>query len=313
MYKKIDINLATHNINMPEEVFNNTVIVLENQSLSKERIVELHRSWGFTPKKTLPNKTVARLWFEDKKYYDLMYDTNYIKKETEGRSGLFGKGNLDWHLDGPTHPDPEDIISLYCVIPTSAKTHYINGVLAYEALDSSTKSYIEDINLVLGYNSEYYQNVNLPWFIRCNYNPECLSYDLNSEYIEDDVKELMAFTYIDRESVKPSVDSITKIGQQFYEESGKYKAVFRPLTITNTLGKPGLFFPPGAIIGFTGIPESEWRELYTFLWEHLKKWSFTRNWKVGDLVLWDNLMVNHKRDDLVVGEKRELWRFAIYV
>ena len=293
---------------IPKLVFENTIVVVPNQNFSKKRIVDLHKNWGYTPEKGI--------WFEDPEYPDLMYDTNFPKSETNNKDGLFGKGFLDWHLDGPTHPDPEDIISLYCAIPTRVKTHYIDGVSAYEDLSESMKSFIENLEVVIGYTSKEYQKVDLPWFIQCDYEPKCLAYDVRSlhGFTAEEAKEMMVYTYIQRKTeTNSNKEIVTEMGRKHHNPNGKWKAVFRKLTITNPLGKTGLFFPPGAIIGFVGVDEGDWKDLYRELWEHLKKFSITRNWNVGDLVLWDNLMVNHKRDQMIENEPRELWRFAIYV
>ncbi len=62
-----------------------------------------------------------------------------------------------------------------------------------------------------------------------------------------------------------------------------------------------------------GMPKEESDEILAQLFEHQKRPEFVyeHEWKVGDLVMWDNRCTNHARTDFPRDERRMLRRLTI--
>ena len=62
-----------------------------------------------------------------------------------------------------------------------------------------------------------------------------------------------------------------------------------------------------------GLSESESELLLEALWAHLYEPAhlYTHHWQVGDLVVWDNIAVQHARDDVALGVGRTLRRVPV--
>ena len=59
-----------------------------------------------------------------------------------------------------------------------------------------------------------------------------------------------------------------------------------------------------------GLPVAESESLLDFLWEHTKQDRFTwkQEWRVGDLVWWDNRCAMHRRDAFDPAARRLMHR-----
>ena len=59
-----------------------------------------------------------------------------------------------------------------------------------------------------------------------------------------------------------------------------------------------------------GLPVAESEALLDFLWEHTKQDKFTwkQEWRVGDLVWWDNRCAMHRRDAFDPSARRLMHR-----
>ena len=62
-----------------------------------------------------------------------------------------------------------------------------------------------------------------------------------------------------------------------------------------------------------GLPEDESDEILAYLFEHQKKPEFVyeHDWKVGDLIMWDNRCSIHARKDFPRDERRMLRRLTV--
>jgi len=62
-----------------------------------------------------------------------------------------------------------------------------------------------------------------------------------------------------------------------------------------------------------GLSEAESEDLLAALWRHLYEPAnvYTHRWRVGDLLVWDNIAVQHARDDIAIGIGRTLRRVPI--
>ena len=62
-----------------------------------------------------------------------------------------------------------------------------------------------------------------------------------------------------------------------------------------------------------GLDEPSSEALLAELWSELYAPTnvYTHHWRVGDLVVWDNIAVQHARDDVVGGSGRTLRRVPV--
>ena len=87
-----------------------------------------------------------------------------------------------------------------------------------------------------------------------------------------------------------------------------------PIVITDKITNKKLLFlgrrPHAYIIGLE-LEESE--DLLNEIWEHAtdKKFTWTQNWEKGDLLMWKNLNVLHKRDAFDPNTRRIMHRTQI--
>jgi len=80
------------------------------------------------------------------------------------------------------------------------------------------------------------------------------------------------------------------------EQQARTPDVVQPIVAVNpTNGKKCLFVNSGFTTSIVGMPEKESSELLEFLFEHCKRPEFTyrHNWRVGDMLIWDNISTQH--------------------
>jgi alpha-ketoglutarate-dependent taurine dioxygenase len=73
--------------------------------------------------------------------------------------------------------------------------------------------------------------------------------------------------------------------------------VSHPVFLTHPItGKKVIYANPGYAARIDGWPEAESREMLDFLFRHQTKTEYlhTHHWRVGDLLIWDNLQTVHK-------------------
>ena len=107
--------------------------------------------------------------------------------------------------------------------------------------------------------------------------------------------------------------------KKMYDEKGAFfNCVYKKITHRHRLtGIIGLYYPFTNVMGYHDIPEDEWTDLHEFLSSHYVKFSYSHEWKRGDVVLFDNTQGLHKRDNIPLGDNglpqdRELWRGAFW-
>lgn len=78
-------------------------------------------------------------------------------------------------------------------------------------------------------------------------------------------------------------------------------------------GRSALFVSELMTEEIVGLPKEESEEILATLFEHQKKPAFVyeHEWKVGDLVLWDNRCTIHARTDFPRDERRMLRRLTV--
>jgi taurine dioxygenase len=95
---------------------------------------------------------------------------------------------------------------------------------------------------------------------------------------------------------------------------GKIPAVVHPVVLTHPVtGLKGLYVSEGTTVRINGIPEKESRELLEFLLAHLVRPEFVwlQEWKVGDIIVWDNRVTQHRSAPYAPSERRLLKRTTV--
>ena len=90
--------------------------------------------------------------------------------------------------------------------------------------------------------------------------------------------------------------------------------VAHPLVNTHPVsGRKSLYLDPTTTVGIDGLPEEEGRELLESLNRHATRPEFvyTHRWQIGDLVMWDNGFLLHRRDPFDAQQNRLLKRTTI--
>ena len=118
-------------------------VLLRNQELTKDEYARILALWGDKPQ--------HHAWYEDPDHHQIQYVTNRAMPELGGKRGIFPRGELEWHCNGTLALDPEDCVTLYCVVPTKDRcdTIFLNGVEAYKDLPNDIKQQIENTLLMI--------------------------------------------------------------------------------------------------------------------------------------------------------------------
>jgi alpha-ketoglutarate-dependent taurine dioxygenase len=108
------------------------------------------------------------------------------------------------------------------------------------------------------------------------------------------------------------LDRFSKSDKEITEEARKRTPdVVHPLVLQHPLlGKPVLYLDPSTMIGIVGMQEAESARLIDELSEFATRPEFvyTHRWQIGDVVLWSNGFLLHKRDPFPSTERRLLKR-----
>lgn len=84
---------------------------------------------------------------------------------------------------------------------------------------------------------------------------------------------------------------------------------WHPLVWRNPRSQKKAAWAIRAVVDFEGISKDEGRALVSQMWEDAKQQNeYVHNWRTGDLVLWNNLMLQHGRTPFKPTEKRTLRR-----
>jgi taurine dioxygenase len=78
-------------------------------------------------------------------------------------------------------------------------------------------------------------------------------------------------------------------------------------------GVKSLYLDPSTTSGIVGMPDHEGQQLLDDLTAHATRPEFVykHDWQIGDLVMWDNALVLHRRDPFDMAENRLLKRTTV--
>lgn len=179
--------------------------------------------------------------------------------------GVFGKGELDFHLDQLFQPRPLSALILYAIeVPESGgDTRFVNTLVAHEKMPQALRDRIAGL--------------------RCR-NAYTFAGTLAADWNVDDAERQASLS-----SVHPMV---------WREHDGDRGAIW-----VNKL----------TTIEVVGLPESESRALIDEVRSYLYDDAiiYTHRWRPGDLLIWDNLRLQHARTPFDPNERRTLRRSPI--
>ncbi len=105
-----------------------------------------------------------------------------------------------------------------------------------------------------------------------------------------------------------------RVGFEAVVDPRKTPGAVHPLVRTHPVsGRPCLFLGRRRNAFIPGLELAESEELLDMLWAHATApdHTWTQQWRVGDLVLWDNRAALHRRDDFDGAERRVMHRTQI--
>jgi taurine dioxygenase len=100
-------------------------------------------------------------------------------------------------------------------------------------------------------------------------------------------------------------------GFESVADVSKVPGAHQPLVRTHPeTGKKALFLGRRINAYVTGLPVDESEALLDFLWEHTcqEKFTWRQEWRVGDLIWWDNRCAMHRRDAFDPATRRLMHR-----
>lgn len=85
------------------------------------------------------------------------------------------------------------------------------------------------------------------------------------------------------------------------------------VNVSPSTGRSALFIDPGTLIGIDGMTQDEADDLLSELYAHVVQPAnvYEHEWRPGDLVLWDNAVVLHARDEFPNEQSRLVKRMII--
>jgi taurine dioxygenase len=208
-------------------------------------------------------------------------EISYISnlKDTNGEDiGGLGVGILEWHIDQSYLTNPATGALLYAVEspPAEGATSWASLERAYQALPENLRRVVEGKLGVFSYAAR-----------------------------------LSRFSYTQR-LLKDRQDAdqlIERIRQQRPD-------VIHPLTLVHPItGQKALYFDPSTLTRIIGMSDDASATLLHDLTEFATRPEFIyrHEWQIGDLVLWNNGILLHRRDDFAETRPRLLKRAAMFM
>lgn len=257
-----------HKETIPALLAEHQILTFDVQDLTMKEFSDLNLMWG----EHIP----TNIWACEKEFPIIFRVTN--REVTPGKQGLFAKGDLDWHNNGPFSKDPETCVSLYCEQPCEGSiTTWTNGRNAYLDLPDDIKEKIDDLDMTL-------TNVpQLTYLKRPTYNP-----DLPEEQLIQ----------------------LGEIGSRSRDGMGDPRRIKRTtkklVHIHPITGKKVLYLP---ILNVAKLHCEDGESLFHYLVDHYittDRYSVHHRWEKGSMLMADQVSGIHRRND-ITGD-RDLWR-----
>lgn len=115
---------------------------------------------------------------------------------------------------------------------------------------------------------------------------------------------------------KASLVGLQAVHRHYVEDQNPSKElVSHPVVITHPdTGRKSLYVGPHLTKHLLGVDAAESDRILGGLYEHLDnpRFHYTHDWRLNDVVVWDNRPTMHKREPFPETERRLMWRTQIY-
>ena len=117
------------------------------------------------------------------------------------------------------------------------------------------------------------------------------------------------------EEQKAEIKGLRAIHRHYIEEQNHQEVVDHPVVIRHPdTGRKSLYVGPHLTKNIKDFDASESERILGKLYTHLANSAFhwTHEWRVGDVVVWDNRPTMHRREPFPEQERRLMWRTQIF-
>lgn len=238
--------------------FENQVVVFRNQRLTPEQQIAFTRRFGVLEAHV---RKEARL----PGYDEIFVLSN--KVDANGRAIGAQDAGRYWHSDLSYKREPSLLSALYAVeVPVKdgvalGNTYFASTVAAYEALPPDLKELVGKLRNVHSYREYRLKN-----------------YAAQQEDMRRGIRTVQEFA--------PTPEQLATVPD-----------IEMPVVrIHPVTGRPCLFVNEGHTSHLTGMSREESDALLARLYAHITQPEFVygHSWRVGDLLMWDNVAVQHK-------------------
>ena len=238
--------------------FDNEVVVFRNQRLAPEQQIAFTRRFGSLEAHVRKESRLAG------------HDEIFIlsnKVDASGKAIGAQDAGRYWHSDLSYKREPSMLSALYAVeIPVKdgvalGNTYFASTTAAYEALSPAMKQRVEGLRNVHSYREYRIKN-----------------YAAQQEDMRRGIR---------------TVQEHAPTPEQLASVPDTEMAVVRVHPVTR---RKGLFVNEGHTSHLTGMPRAESDALLAELYAHITQPEFiyAHSWRPGDLLMWDNIAVQHK-------------------
>ena len=283
---KLDISKATDN-EIKKLVFmvaSNITVVIKQAEIKPEDLIRIATLYGIV--------NYVPLWCVHKEYSEIVRVTNQIIND-KGQAGLFSRGELNWHCNGMTAKEPEEVVLFYGKeMPRNGnQTIYSNGQKVWSLLSSQ-----EQLDLI---GSKLYRTNQ-----------------------KGNGGRIFSDTVVHNAWSKEEVQDLDKVSNRNkfnlpYTQAGRKREFTNHLAFPHSIsGKMGIYFPylMSSGINVPGYSDQQNEDMFYKLVELFndERVIYYHDWDDGDIILNDQTQGLHKRsgDDVLV--KREIWRIVFW-
>lgn len=279
----------------PDQIAKDTaeygLVIIENSDCSPKQFADWSLQYGY--------HLSPRIWCTDTEHSELFWRVTNKVIDNENQ-GLFADYELNWHTNITPVPDAEECVGLYGKeITYTTQTWFCNSIEWFDKQTKDFKEYLESLTVVLDPKREL-------GLIKSIWQPNFKN--IYGDKVFDDIKKNRR-----TRNICLAANLETENVDAFQNSRGIINEC--RLVPKHPLGVKGIFFTPYEIHGFKQdgkyIKDSKklWDLLYTDLVNNEKN-IYKHTWKVGDIVLMDQLLTIHKRPDIKKNQTRELLRIA---
>ena len=115
--------------------------------------------------------------------------------------------------------------------------------------------------------------------------------------------------------IKARLDGLRATHRHPHEPNNPPEVINHPVVVRHPeTGRRALYVTPSFTRSILGLPDDDGEALLQHLFDHIAqpRFSWTHDWRVGDLVMWDNRCTMHRRDPFPEESRRIMHRTQAY-